>query len=81
MDGITFSQARDGKRLTRQLEAVWEVVKDGRWYSPFELEVAVGVSWASVSARLRDLRKKRYGGHEVQRRRVAGGLFQYRVVR
>ena len=33
---------------------------------------------ASVSARLRDLRKKRFGSHIITRRYVSDGLWQYR---
>jgi len=35
---------------------------------------------ASVSARLRDLRKEKFGGHVVERRAVKRGLFEYRVI-
>lgn len=35
---------------------------------------------ASVSARLRDFRKLRFGGHTVERRYVEVGLFEYRVL-
>jgi len=39
-----------------------------------------GGSEASVSARLRDLRKAKFGAHTIERQRVSAGLFRYRMV-
>ena len=54
-----------------------DVQRRGRkfWLSPM-----VGGSEAGISARLRDLRKPRFGGYTVERRRVDGGLFEYRIL-
>jgi hypothetical protein len=52
---------------------------DGRWRTLGEIQAACGGSEAAVSARLRDLRKVRHQSHIVERRRVAGGLWEYRV--
>ena len=77
-EGLTAS---DHKRLHCQLEAVRGLMLDGRWRTLPEISQATGAPPASVSARLRDLRKAKFGGHAVFRRRVAGavGLFEYRV--
>jgi hypothetical protein len=53
---------------------------DGGWHTLDAIARGVGGTQASVSARLRDLRKKKYGSHEIQRVRVTGGLFEYRLV-
>jgi hypothetical protein len=79
-DGESFDQAQDGARLSAQLEKVKALMLDGAWRTLEEIQDATGVrSSASVSARIRDLRKPRFGRYLVERRRVVGGLFEYRV--
>jgi len=78
-DGVTFDQAEDGPRLTTQLDRVRELMSDGRWHSLRWLADAVGGSEAGVSARIRDLRKVRFGARTVDRKRIDGGLWMYRL--
>lgn len=78
-DGATFDPAQDGPRLSRQLAAVRTLMAYGEWRTLAEVAGAVGCSEASASARLRDLRKARFGGHMVERQRLTGGLYQYRL--
>jgi hypothetical protein len=80
-DGATYEPQRDKVRLNRQLQAVWNVMRDGQWRSLCELATQSGEPEASVSARLRDLRKTRFGAHLVERRRRENqpGTFEYRV--
>ena len=78
-DGETYDPVKDRKRLTGQLLRVFEVMQDGRWRTLRELAYLAKASEASASARLRDLRKDKFGGFEVQRKRNDGGLFQYRL--
>lgn len=88
-DGETFDPFLDGARLDSQLVQVARVMAGGGWWTLERIVAAVRdtfgahVSEASVSARLRDFLKPRFGGHEVERRRVPGGngLHEYRVVR
>lgn len=80
-DGATFDAQRDGERLNGQLERVARLMADGRWRTLRELAAAVGGSEAGVSARLRDLRKARWGSKRVERRYLADGVWQYRVER
>lgn len=79
-DGATYEPEHDSVRLTGQMLRVFEVMKDGRWHSLAELADRAAGSEAGVSARIRDLRKKRFGGHEVERKRIDGGLWWYRLV-
>ena len=74
----TYSPELDCARLTGQLAAVYEATRDGRWHTLSHLARAAGASEASVSARLRDLRKPRFGAHQIERKRVDGGLYVYR---
>ena len=41
------------------------VMKGGAWFSPLELCELTGISPLSITARVRDLRKPEYGGHNV----------------
>lgn len=82
-DGATYLAHLDRDRLTAQVRRVLDVVTDGNWRTLAQLAAAVGASEASVSARLRDLRKERFGGWTVERQRAgdpALGLHKYRVL-
>jgi hypothetical protein len=79
-DGQTFDFARDSARLTGQLDRVRFVMRDGRWRTLAEIAETVGGSEAGVSARLRDLRKERFGGLTVEREYATEGLWRYRVL-
>ena len=59
---------------------LYEAIRDGGWYSLSDVAAITGDPEAAVSARLRDFRKARFGGHVVERRRVSGGLFEYRLI-
>lgn len=78
-DGRTYAPDRDYKRLHGQLLAVFELMKDGKWRTLADISGKVEGSEASLSARLRDLRKDKYGSHQVERERIEGGLFKYRL--
>lgn len=79
-DGITFDPARDGERLAHQMTRVRVLMTDGVWRSLPAIAAATGYPEASISARLRDLRKARYGSHVVNRRYTGHGLWEYRLV-
>jgi hypothetical protein len=65
--------------LTSQLAKVYRLMRDGRWRTLGDIRGIVGGSEAGVSARLRDLRKKRFGGFTVERQRCPDGLWEYRM--
>lgn len=79
--GYTFSETLDGDRLRIQLHAVWNFMFDEHWDTLHSISVAVGAPEASVSARLRDFRKPKFGGHIVERQRIpnGNGLHIYRL--
>lgn len=76
--GVTYDHARDYYRLSSMLIRVQAVMTDGHWHTLPDLAQRVGGSEAAISARLRDLRKAKYGGHTVERRYVHRGLWEYR---
>jgi hypothetical protein len=76
-DGSTFEPERDEERLSSMLLRVQAIMSDGHWHTLAELAARTGGSEAAVSARLRDLRKPRFGGHKIIRRHVRRGLWEY----
>lgn len=79
-NGADYQPERDNQRLTGQIERVWTFMRGGDWRTLADIAAATGDPEASVSAQLRHLRKTRFGGHQVERRHVGGGLYEYRVV-
>ena len=69
----------DVVRLNKQQARVWAILKDEQWHTLYELAEWCGVPPQSVSARIRDLRKDKYGGHTVERESLGRGLFRYRL--
>ena len=80
-DGETYDPLLDHVRLSGQLQRVFELMADGRWRTLADIAEVAGGSEAACSARLRDLRKGKYGSHEILRDRIGGGLWRYRLVR
>lgn len=82
-DGITYDPKLDYQRLSGQLKRVFGVMVTGQWLTLSEIAKRTGDhSEAAISARLRDLRKSKFGGFEVARRRrgeAKTGLWEYRL--
>lgn len=80
-DGDTYDRARDHARLEGQLRRVFELMRDGRWRTLAQIAAATTSPEGSVSARLRDLRKPKFGAFRVDRRRRSGraGQCEYRL--
>ena len=83
-DGSTFDMDADGARLAAQHQRVLNVIKDKQWHTLGDIELLTGDPQASISARLRDFRKRRFGEMDIQRRRAPGrgpvsGTFEYRL--
>jgi len=82
-DGETFDPKFDEDRLARQLGRVWNAMQDSRWRTLHEIAGITGDPEASISARLRDLRKPRFGAYVVERNRrgeAERGIFEYRLL-
>lgn len=79
-DGETFHAPRDRKRLNAQCQSIYNLMADGRWRTLTQISAATCHPEASCSARLRDLRKNRFGGYTVERRYIERGLYSYRLV-
>ena len=75
-DGDTYDHERDGQRLATLQARVTAAMSDGQWWTLRGLAAYTRGSEASVSARLRDLRKR---GHVIEKRYVHRGLWLYRM--
>lgn len=81
-DGDTYEEEFDFDRLNAQAKRVYLVMKDSEWRTLSEISSYTGDPEASISARLRDLRKARFGSFVVERRRRnENGWYEYRVLR
>ena len=86
-DGVTYDPALDHRRLTSQLGRVYRALHGPSgyclWRTLGEISATTGDPEASISARLRDLRKDKFGAHIVQGRRrgdVKNGHWEYRLI-
>lgn len=79
-DGITYERSLDHIRLTGQLGRVYDVMKDGVWHSLQVLAFKAKAPEGSVSARLRDLRKDKFGAYQVDKKRLNDGLWLYKLI-
>lgn len=81
-DGKTYDPMQDGDRLGKQMAAVKSYMLTHDWVTVEELRAAgIHGSETGIAARIRDLRKERFGSYDVDRMRVDGGLYAYRVRR
>jgi len=79
-DGAEVVPERDNERLSHQIDRIFELMKDGRERTLADIAAQTGAPEASVSAQLRNLRKRRFGLHQVLRRYCGNGLFAYTVI-
>jgi len=79
-DGATYDASRDYIRLHGLLLRVFRYMSDARWHLLRDIALACGGTEASCSARLRDLRKQKFGAHDVMREHLGDGLYQYRLI-
>ena len=76
----------DERRLNTQLYWVYEIMYDGKWRTIKDIGYIiranhnVSVMQTSISARLRDFRKNKFGGHTVNRNNLGDGLFEYQLI-
>lgn len=79
--GRTYSAPRDHARLTGQNQRVFDAMRGGEWFTLREISALASAPEASVSARMRDLRKERFGAHTVNSRSREGkGTWEYQLI-
>lgn len=84
-NGSDYTPELDHARLGKQITDIYNLMEDGKWRTLREIEQATGHPQASCSAQLRNLRKSRFGGHLVNKRRrpstdLDRGIFEYQLV-
>jgi hypothetical protein len=88
--GPAYSELRDGARAITQVEVIRDVLfsaeecrpRDGGWMTLRELGDLTTYGEASISAQLRHLRKRRFGGYVIEKRRrgaPGSGVWEYRI--
>lgn len=78
-DGATYDRARDLSRLSGQALRVYNAMSDGKWRTLSLIAAVTRDPEASISARLRDLRKPEFGGFKIDKAYAGDGLWQYRL--
>lgn len=78
--GPAYDEAIDGARIGKQMTDIRNLMVTGAAYTLAELERRTGYPQSSISAQLRHLRKERFGGYDVQKRRRTEGTWEYYIV-
>jgi hypothetical protein len=83
--GKTFDEELDSARLTKNLEKIRDYMLSHEGFrTPSEIRRWLNLPpETEITARLRDLRKPKFGAYEVTARRrwLGGGVYEYRVRR
>ncbi len=84
-DGETYEPKFDATRLRGEMARVYTCMTriPGRWLTLSEISHAIYDPEASISARLRDFRKAKWGAHTVNRRRrgeASRGIWEYQLL-
>ena len=83
-DGASYDPALDEDRLANALGRVYEALTNGGWWTLAQLAQVGRCSETGAAARVRDLRKYRFGSHVIERRRIGlpkSGLHAYRLLK
>ena len=80
-DGESYDRNRGKARLSTLMSRVKAIMWSGNWFTLRTLAEQCKGAEASVSARIRDLRKERFGGYEVERKHLLDGVWVYRLKR
>ena len=80
-DGATYERSRDHARLKGQISRIFNVMRDGEWRTVSEIHDITGDPENSIQAQLRNLRKEKFGGYTVEKRRSdsSDALWEYVV--
>jgi hypothetical protein len=79
-------EPEDEPRLQTQLYCVYAIMYDGQWRTIWHIvamlrqRIGIQVMQTSVSARLRDFRKPRFGAHIVEKLHTGQGEWHYRLI-
>lgn len=77
--GPAYSKEIDQPRLSNQMARIKHYMLGVGWRTLREIEEATGYPQASISAQCRHLRKAKFGGYEVKKRRRTAGTWEYLI--
>ena len=72
---------------TRQLGQVYAAMKDGKAITLWSLRCLIADKFnayhseTAISARIRDLRKAKYGAYHVETKKRSKGVYEYRLIK
>ena len=81
--GPSFERAVDETRIMGQMARVKAYLLHQQWCTLADIEAFTGYPQASISAQIRHLRKAKFGGYLVEKRRKSGGFggtWEYRLM-
>lgn len=81
-NGPSYDPKFDQARLTGQIRRIYNVMLDEQWWTLAEIAQTTNDPQASISAQLRHLRKPRFGGHTINKRRRGApgkGWWEYQL--
>lgn len=78
-DGSDIVPERDSQRLGNQIMDIYNLMKDGKERTLNDIHKETGHPEASISAQLRNLRKQRFGAHEIHKKYIENGLYTYKL--
>lgn len=78
-DGATYNRPADAARLGKQLDRVRDLLLDGRPRTLRQIAAELDIPEASASARIRDLRKAKFGAYPVVAQRLTAGTWAYSI--
>ncbi len=80
LGGSGILEPKDLRDLNEAVRRVYELMRDGRWYSAEEIEMAAGVNGRPAREGLRRMRELRSAGYEIDRERCDDNrVFRYRL--
>lgn len=79
-DGDDYVSERDKPRLTLQIHQVRMYMENAGWLSVKDIAAELNFPEPSVSAQIRNLRKKRFGSRTVERRYQGNGLYEFKLM-
>jgi hypothetical protein len=89
MSTSSYIRSVDGPRLKGQHDRVMAVMKDGQWRTYWEIGAEIQKRFAhhdsqtGIAARMRELRRPKFGSNTVECRAREGanrGVFEYRLI-
>jgi len=69
----------DRDRVMTQMARLKAYMSTHQWYTLAEIEAYTGYPQASISSQLRHLRKAKFGGYALTKRRRTTGTWEYRL--